>query len=110
MKSVSEGPGQVVNFKRLLRIPSALNPNTTVEPDSVEHLVEGIKIITDKINELSIQDVYSNFNDEEITRAGLSAYECGWDCSQVRTNIDFYTSTGDFSSDVLSRAKRFKNL
>ena len=99
-----------MNVKRLLRIPSALNPNTTVAPDSIEHLVEGLKIITDKINELSIQEVYSNFNDEEITRAGLSAYECGWDCSQVRTNIDFYTSTSDFSSDILSRAQRFKNL
>ena len=97
-------------MKRLLRIPSALNPNTTVAPDSIEHLVEGLKIITDKINELSIQEVYSNFNDEEITRAGLSAYECGWDCSQVRTNIDFYTSTSDFSSDILSRAQRFTNL
>ena len=42
----------IVNLKRLLRISNSLNPNTTVAADSIEHLVEGIKIITDKINEL----------------------------------------------------------
>ena len=43
--------------------------------------------------------------DDEKTRSGIAAYDCGEYQILSNTLIDYYTSGFDFSSDVLSRAE-----
>ena len=46
--------------------------------------------------------------DDEKTRSGIAAYDCGEYQILSNTLIDYYTNGNDFSSDVLSRAEFFQ--
>ena len=50
---------------------------------------------------------FSTMTDDEKTRSGIAAFDCGE--YQILNNqlIDYYTTSNDFSSDVLSRAEFF---
>ena len=48
---------------------------------------------------------FVTMTDDEKTRSGIAAYDCGEYQIYSNTLIDYYTSGNDFSSDVLSRAE-----
>ena len=50
---------------------------------------------------------FVTMTDDEKTRSGIAAYDCGEYQILSNTLIDYYTSGFDFSSDVLSRAEFF---
>ena len=50
---------------------------------------------------------FVTMTDDEKTRSGIAAYDCGEYQILSNTLIDYYTNGNDFSSDVLSRAEFF---
>jgi len=88
----------------VLQIPERYGPDSYL-PDTVEYFDFGIELLVSLINQIGAE--HSSYSNEERTRGGIAAYDCG--TTQIRSNkcIDCATTNNDFSSDILSRAKYF---
>ena len=58
----------------LMHIPESYSPNVK-NIGSIEHFKEGIAILIDKFDQVA--DIHKFFNDNELTRAAIAAYNCG---------------------------------
>lgn len=104
----------------LMQIPRSLGPNDVVAGDSVDHFKEAVEILIKLTTQLT--STFPSFSPTQQTRAGLAAYDAG--VSSIRDKrmllslvyieltsisgfIDVATTFGDFSSDILARAKYF---
>ena len=106
-----------------MQIPASQSPNVNAAGDSVDHFLEGINELIALTTQMSGN--FKSFSPSELTRAGLAAYDVGISSIQSRgfyfkflssfgtlTNcldrIDESTINGDFSADILSRAKQIR--
>ena len=50
---------------------------------------------------------FDNWSEEEQTRGGIAAWECGLESVYTHELIDYNTVGQDFSSDIFARAQYF---
>ena len=52
-----------------------------------------------------VSNIHPLFTDENKTRAGIAAMNCGTYQILSEVVIDYYTTNSDFSADIMSRAQ-----
>ncbi len=77
-------------------------------PDSQEHINQAAGILRD--NKRQIDKKFPKWSEEERWRAAIAAYNMGTGNIRTREHLDQGTTGGDYSQDVLIRAKTFKKL
>ena len=75
-------------------------------PDSQEHINQAAGILRD--NKRQMDKKFPKWSQEERWRAAIAAYNMGSGNVRTRENIDNGTTGGDYSQDVLIRARMFK--
>ncbi|KAM4750188.1 lysozyme g-like [Anableps anableps] len=75
--------------------------------DSEEHLRQATGILVHFIKK--IQNKFPNWNKEQQLKGGIAAYNMGDGNVHSYDNVDARTTGGDYSNDVVARAKWYKN-
>ncbi|XP_076878581.1 lysozyme g-like isoform X2 [Brachyhypopomus gauderio] len=74
--------------------------------NSEEHLTQGTQILTDSIK--AIQKKFPSWSKEHQFKGGISAYNAGVGNVRTYERMDFGTTGGDYSNDVVARAQWYK--
>ncbi|XP_016887901.1 lysozyme g-like isoform X1 [Cynoglossus semilaevis] len=74
------------------------------EWNSKEHIEQGTEILVHFIKTISAKFPWSQ---EQKLKGGIAAYNAG-DQRVTSTNVDEYTTGGDYSNDVIARAQWYK--
>ena len=86
-----------------MHIPKSFEPDETVAGDSVQHFKQGIEKLTELNSQMAQR--FKSFTAVQQTRCGLAAYDAGTFAIHNKYTIDKETTNGDFSADILARAK-----
>ena len=81
------------------------NPVTDNGIGGVEYLKKGVDELINLIDQMVI--MYDKWTEEQQTRAGISAWDCGVFNIGSHESIDAFTQGQDFSSDIFARAQYF---
>ena len=71
----------------------------------VEYLKKGVEELINLIDQIVIRN--DKWTEEQQTRAGIAAWDCGVYSIGSHDFIDYYTVGKDFSSDIFARAQYF---
>ncbi|KAJ8260386.1 hypothetical protein GJAV_G00181510 [Gymnothorax javanicus] len=75
------------------------------EWNSLEHLNQGASILAEFTQQIRAK--FENWSPEQQLKGGIAAYNCGVDAVESYEKIDSCTTGGDYSNDVVARAKFF---
>ncbi|XP_071991866.1 lysozyme g-like [Engystomops pustulosus] len=74
--------------------------------DSEEHLLQGTEILCSMFQ--YIKQKFPRWSSSQIMKGAIAAYNMGPDSVTSFDNIDSQTTGGDYSNDVIARAKFYK--
>ena len=123
-----------------MHIPQHFKPNDNYAADSVAHFKQAISILIQETSQVSnsfasfthlqLRDLKIIFYVQKLfqkiswqkTRAGIASYDASFAAirtkgnfiettlKQVSETIDLMTTNGDFSSDIMARARQLQDL
>ncbi|KAK2816848.1 hypothetical protein Q5P01_025039 [Channa striata] len=86
--------------------PNRDNNTPRGEWDCEEHLCQATKILVDFID--PIREKFPKWSAEQQLKGAIAAYNVGVQSVCSYSNVDEYTTGGDYSNDVVARAQWYK--
>ena len=91
--------------RQLTKAYSVQSPVTNNGIGGVEYLKRGVDELIRLIDEIVTKN--DKWTEEQQTRGGIAAWDCGLRQIGNHDTIDYFTVGNDFSSDIFARAQYF---